>query len=99
MARVIEFLKEAADYGNDYEILATGVRRMFMVSPSIVRITFTRTDIRNCHDDSVEEHRVSGHVDMDIAQAPAIFALISEGLAALVEQPRDMAMRSSVVAH
>jgi len=99
MARVVEFLKEAADYGNDYEFLATGVRRMFMVSPSIVRITFVRTDIRHCHDDSVEEQRVSGHIDMDISQVDAILALIREGLAGLLDQPRDMAMRSSMAAH
>ena len=99
MARVVEFMKEAADYGDAYEFIATGVRRMFMVSPSIVRITFTCTDIRHGRDDSVEEQRVSGHIDMDISQVDAIIALIREGLAALVDQPRDMSMRSSMAAH
>jgi hypothetical protein len=93
--RVIDFMKEANDYGTAAEFLATGVQRMFMVSPSIVRISFTRTDIR---DDSVEEQRVSGHIDCDIAQIGAIVALIWEGLTALVDQPRDVS-RSSVVAH
>ena len=99
MARVVELLKEAADYGNAYEFTATGVRRMFFISPHIVRITFTCTDIREGRDDSVEEQRVSGHMDCDVAQLDAILALIRDGLAALVDQPRDMAMRSSVVAH
>jgi hypothetical protein len=98
MARVVEF-KEAVDWGNNYEFVATGVRRMFMVSPSIVRITFTRTDIREGRDDTVEEQRVIAHMDCDIAQVDAILATIRDGLAALVEQPRDMVMRSSVVAH
>jgi hypothetical protein len=96
MSRVVEFLKEAADYGDAYEFTATGVRRMFMISPHILRITFVHADIRH---DGVEEGRVSGHIDMDIAQAPAIFALISEGLAALVEQPPNVSMRSSMSAH
>jgi hypothetical protein len=41
----VEFLKDAQDYGDAYEILATGIRRMFLISPSIVRITFVRADI------------------------------------------------------
>jgi len=69
---------------------------MFMMSPSIVRITFVHADIRHDGDD---EQRVSGHVDMDIGQADAIIALIRQGLAALVDQPRDISMRSSMVAH
>ena len=65
MARTVEFLTEASDYGDAYEFTATGIRRMFMMSPSIVRITFVHADIRH---DGDEEQRVSGHLDMDIAQ-------------------------------
>jgi hypothetical protein len=101
MARVVEFLKEASDYGDAYEFTATGVRRMFMISPHIVGITFVRTDICVTRDDSVEEQRVSGHMDCDVAQLDAIIALIRQGLAALIEQPTDAAAptRRSVATH
>jgi len=98
MARTVEFLTEACDYGNNYEFVATGIRRMFMMSPSIVRITFVHADIRH---DGDEEQRVSGHLDMDIAQADAIIALMRQGLTALIEQPTDAAAptRRSVAEH
>jgi hypothetical protein len=98
MPRVVEFLTEANDYGDTGEFIATGVRRMFMLSPSIVRVTFVHKEISY---EGAEQHRVSAHMDMDIAQAPEIFALIAQGLAALAEQPTDAAAptRRSVAAH
>jgi hypothetical protein len=49
-------------------------------------ILFVRKDLR---DDMVEEQRVSGHVDCDISQLPALLDLIREGLATRLEQSRD----------
>jgi hypothetical protein len=86
MTRSIEFTKQPADCGDAPDFIATGVGPMFMVSPSIMRITFVRSDTRH---DGVEEQRVSGHMDCDISQVPAINALIRRGLAALLEQPCD----------
>ena len=58
-----------------------------MVSPSIVRITFVRKDVR---DDIEEEQRVSGHVDFDIVQLIEINRMINEGLGTPLEQPGDV---------
>jgi hypothetical protein len=76
---------------------ATGIRRMFMISPHILRISFVQLDMRH---DGREEQRVSGHMDCDISQAPAIIALMRQGLADLVEQPGEaVPARSSMSAH
>ncbi len=60
MARTVEFLTEACDYGNNYEFVATGIRRMYMLSPSIVRVTFVHKEISY---EGAEEDRVSAHMD------------------------------------
>ena len=51
----------------------------------------SRTDIRESRDDSVEEQRVSGHIDMDISQVGAILALIRDGVADLECEGRTQA--------
>jgi hypothetical protein len=81
-ARSVEFVKQVHDYGNAYEFLATGVARMFIISPSIVRIAFVRTHVR---DDSEEEERMTGSIDCDVSQLPAMLDLIRQGLATLLE--------------
>jgi hypothetical protein len=96
MTRNVEFLTDAADYGDAPSFIATGIRRVSLISPNIVRVTFARADSRH---DGVEEQRVSGHVDFDVSQLDAILALIRDGLTALVEQPGDTSMRSSAAAH
>lgn len=93
MTRKIE-LTDACDYGDAPQILATSVARMYMLSPSIVRVVFARTHV---DDDSVERHRVTGHMDVDIVQLPEILRLIEQGLEALQEQserpPRGVPLR------
>jgi hypothetical protein len=97
MPRNVEFIPDAVDYGTAYEFTATGVRRMFMMSPHIIRITFVQLDMR---DEAREEHRVSGYMDCDIDQLPGIIALMRQGLADLVEQPSEaVPARTSMSAH
>jgi hypothetical protein len=83
--RIVEFVKDANDWGDGPAILATGIRRMYFISPHIVRVTFVRADV---DDNGVEEQRVSGHIDCDIDQLDAILALIHRGLG-VADQPRD----------
>jgi hypothetical protein len=97
MPRNVEFIPDAADYGTAYEFTATGIRRMFMISPHILRISFVQLDMRH---DGREEQRVSGHLDCDVDQLPGIIALMRQGLADLVEQPSEaVPARSSMSAH
>jgi len=87
--RVVEFMK-ATDWGTGPEFIATGLQRMFMLSPSIVRITFVRNDL----DDNGEQmQRVSGHIDMDIAQVDEILALMRDGVADLECEERIVCTR------
>jgi hypothetical protein len=96
MPRNVEFIPDAVDYGTAYEFTATGVRRMFMISPHILRIAFVRLDMR----DDREEHQVSGYMDCDVDQLPGIIALMRQGLADLVEQPSEaVPARTSMSAH
>jgi hypothetical protein len=90
----VELLKDAIDYGDGPDFIATGIRRMYMISPSIVRITFVRTDVRR---DGVEEQRVNGFMTCDISQLSVITASIDQGLATLLEQPRDAATPEGTV--
>jgi len=78
--RIVEFQKEAKDWGDAPSFVATNVRRMFLVAPSLVRITLTRIYLG---DNGLEQQRVSGHIDIDISEVGAIVGLIREGLAAL----------------
>ena len=84
--RIVEFVKDANDWGDGPAILATGIRRMYFISTQIIRVTFVRAGV---DDNGVEEQRVSGHIDCDIAQVDAILDLIHRGLGDLAEQPRD----------
>ena len=79
----MEILSDAVDYGDAPSFLATGIRRIFLVSPHIVRITFVRID-RSYEGEEVR--RVSGHVDWDINQLRAANALIHEALMELAAQ-------------
>jgi hypothetical protein len=87
--RVVEFMK-AIDYGGAPDFLAIGVQRMHMLSPSIVRISFVRNDL---DDNSEQLQRVSGHIDMDIAQVDEILALIRDGVADLECEERIVCTR------
>jgi len=98
MTSVVELLGDDADYGDAPSFIATGVSRMFLISPNILRITFVRFDRRH---DGAREQRVSGHIDCDVGQLPAILDVLRQGLGALVEQPIDPRgpARGSVNAH
>lgn len=72
-----------ADYGDAPTFIATGVCRLFLMSPHIIRVTFVRTDRRY---DGIEEQRVSGHIDMDITQIVIMNSTILEALAKLLPE-------------
>jgi hypothetical protein len=87
----------ATDYGDAPGFLATGIRRVRKVSPNIVRIDFVQPDVSN---EGRREHRVTGHVDFDLDQLPAILALIGHALAELAQQPREAPDdRAGITAH
>jgi len=73
----MELLSDAVDYGDAPCFLATGIRRIFLVSPHIVRVTCVRLDRSH---EGAKVWRVSGHVDCDIEQAQVMNALVREAL-------------------
>lgn len=83
------------DYGDAPSFIATGVRRVFLISPHIVRITFVRADMR---DDGSEEHLVSGHIDWDISQLRTANAIIREAIA-MLRPPRTVQAPEIAMAH
>lgn len=78
---IMDLIQNVADYNDAPSFIATNVCRLFLVSPNIVRVTFVRADRRF---DGTEEQRVSGHVDMDIAQMICMNALIRDALPRLL---------------
>jgi hypothetical protein len=83
--RVMELMQNVVEYGDARSLgVVTGVRRIFLISPHIVRITFVRADMR---DDGTPEHRVSGHVDWEVDHLLAANALIRQALVQLLLPP------------
>lgn len=78
----MEFLHNAVDYGDAPFFFATGVRRAFLISPHVVRVTFVRTDRSKS---GAEEQRVSGHIDWDVASIKAAKEMITEVITTLIE--------------
>ena len=79
----MDLMQNVADYGDAPSFFVTGVRRVFLLSPHIVRITYVRADVR---DDGTPEHRVSGHIDCDVSHVGTINTLLREAMAALLPQ-------------
>lgn len=90
----MDVMCNCADYGDAPSFVATGICRMFFVSPNIIRITFVRTDRRH---DGVEEHRVSGHIDCDVTQLDAINTLIHECTAKLLAEQTPITGRRHLI--
>jgi hypothetical protein len=74
----MDLMQNVVDYGDAPSFLATGVSRVLLLSPHIVRITYVRADVR---DDGTPEHRVSGHIDCDVSHVGAINTLLREAMA------------------
>ena len=81
----MEIMQNVVDYGDAPAFFATGVSRVFLVSPHIVRITYVRADVR---DDGTPEHRVSGHIDCDVSHVGAINTLLREAMAVMLSEAR-----------
>jgi hypothetical protein len=80
---IMELMQNVADYGDARSFIATGIVRIFFVSPNMIRVTFARADMRA---DGVIEYRVSGHIDWDVNQLQAAHRLFAEAIAKVIEQ-------------
>ena len=79
----MELIQNVADYGDARSFIATGICRLFFISPNMVRVTFVRADMRA---DAIIENRISGHIDWDINQLQALPRLLADAIAKMVAQ-------------
>lgn len=81
---------DAIDYGDAPRIAATGISRIFFISPNVIRIACC---CRHMRDDGMMELRIAAYVDWDIDEFCAVHETLHGKMAELLaEAKRDYAL-------